>query len=284
MHRAPVFAVAFAVLAGCGATNARDASADGAGEKGMCSAKYQSAQRFRAAGKLTLARADLLRCAEPACPTFVSNDCKTWLAEVDDELPTLVYAVLDSNGGDLPNAVLRVDGVDVANATDGLVHPIDPGEHVVDVSADGQSLRQKLVVRVGEKSRRIELRLAVASSQGGDGASTSRPTVGTPDGAYVLGGVAVAGIAVGSVFWITGSNAAKAYNADCGTASGCTESQRDHAHTMLVVGDIAWGAGLSAAIGAVAVILANRGSSTTPVATTPVLSFGPSGVSLAGRF
>jgi hypothetical protein len=275
MHRAPVLAVALALFAGFVATHAASARADDANEKGMCSAKYQSAQRWRAAGKLTLARADLLRCAEPACPTFVSNDCKTWLAELDDELPTLVYAVLDSNGGDLPNAVLRVDGADVAHATDGLGHPIDPGEHVVDVSAGGQSLRQQIVVRVGEKSRRIELRLAVAPDES---ASVSTSTTRIPTATYVLGGVGVAAIATGSVLWIVGSNAAKTYNDDCATI-GCTESQREHAHTLLTAGDVAWGVGLAAGIGAVAVFLLNR-----ELPAAPTVSFGPASVSLSGRF
>jgi hypothetical protein len=242
-------------------------------EKSMCSAKYQSAQRQRAAGKLTLARTDLLQCAEPACPPFVSNDCKTWLAEVDRDLPTLVFAVLDSNGGDVPSAVVRVDGVDVANATDGLGHAVDPGGHVFEASAGGQTLRQQLVVRVAEKSRRVELRLPIASAQLAEG-SASSPRVHI--GVYVLGSVGVAGLAVGTALWIAGSHAAKTYNADCIT-TGCTESQRTRVARELVAGDLAWGLGLAAGIGAVAVVLGHHDAAAT-------VSFGPSGVSVAGVF
>ncbi len=275
MRRARVLAVAVAVLAVLAGARGNEARAD---EKGECSAKYQSAQRSRAAGKLTLARADLLRCAEPTCPTFVSNDCKTWLAEVDDELPTLVYAVLDSNGGDVPNGVIRVDGVAVPSATDGLGHAVDPGEHLVEARAGGESLRQQIIVRVGERARRIELRLAVDPSPLGESGSTPAVRGRSPLGAYVLGGVGVAAIAVGTALWITGSNAARTYNASC-ESTGCTEDERDSAHRQLVAGDILWGAGLAAGIGAVAVLLTHRSP-----AASPMVSFGPSGVSVSGSF
>ena len=88
--------VCFAFVGGSSRANAD--------EKGMCSEKYQDAQRMRASGKLLLARADLLRCAEQACPPFVSNDCKTWLAQVETDIPTLVFAVLDPDGHDVPSA------------------------------------------------------------------------------------------------------------------------------------------------------------------------------------
>jgi hypothetical protein len=283
--------VCFAFVGGSSRANAD--------EKGMCSEKYQDAQRMRASGKLLLARADLLRCAEQACPPFVSNDCKTWLAQVETDIPTLVFAVLDPDGHDVPSAVIRVDGADVPSATDGLGHPVDPGNRLVEAYARGQVLRQQVVVRVGEKSRRIELRLAGApSSTGASPASSTSPassassssTVtttpatttesgGVPAGAFVLGGIGLVGIGVGSVLWVTGSSAAQTYNNACESGAGCTQSQRDNVRNQLIGGDAAWGVGLAAAIATVAVILVHHGGG----ATTAV-SFGPSGVSVAGRF
>jgi hypothetical protein len=93
---------------------------------------------------------------------------------------------------------------------------------------------------------------------------------------YVLGGVGVAGLAVGTVLWLAGSHAAKAYNDDCIT-TGCTESQRTRVARELVAGDLAWGVGLAAGIGALAVALGHHDSPAT-------ISLGPSGVSVAGVF
>jgi len=272
-----VVAAAMALALASGATARAD-------EKTMCSEKYQSAQRFRAAGKLSLARGDLLRCAEQACPAFVSNDCKTWLAEVEADLPTVVFAVIGPDGHDVPMAAVRVDGVGIANATDGLVHSMDPGGHLVEALARGQLLRQSVVVRVGEKSRRIELRLAAPASPEPVPVAPARvpePSVaqsGSPVGAYVLGGLGLVGIGVGSVLWVTGSNAAQTYNDACET-SVCTSSQRDNAHTQLVAGDVAWGVGLAAGIAAVTMlVLHHRDGGTTSV------SLAPSGVTVGGRF
>ena len=278
MRLAAVIALAAAVL---GLARERVARGD---EKSVCAAKYQSAQRLRAAGKLTLARADLLRCAEQTCPGFVSNDCKTWLAELEAELPTLVYAVLGPDGRDVPDAVIRVDGGDVAGATDGLGHAIDPGEHVVEASANGQSLREKLVVRLGEKSRRVELRLGgsqphPSAAVEGPPASSAPADLGDriSPAAYVLGGVGVLAIAAGTVLWVTGANAAQTYNHDCETGA-CTSSQRDAVQRQLVAGDVAWGVALAAGIGVVAVVLSHRGGG------GPAVSLGPSGVSVGGTF
>jgi hypothetical protein len=270
-----------ALLLACGATARAD-------EKTMCSDKYQSAQRSRAAGKLTLARADLLRCAEQACPPFVSNDCKTWLAEVEADLPTLVFAVLDPDGRDVPSAAVRVDGVGIANATDGLGHAVDPGGHLVEALAKGQLLRQQIVVRVGEKSRRIELHIAPVASAASPPQASIAPAAlapapgvgssGPPVGAFVLGGLGLAAIGVGSVLWVTGSNAAQTYNDACETGA-CTASQRDNAHTQLVAGDIAWGVGLAAGIAAVTVLLLHHGDG-----GGVAVSFGANGMRVGGRF
>ncbi len=273
----------WAALALAAATYAHEGAAH-ADEKSTCADKYQSGQRYRAAGRLTLARTDLLRCAEQTCPAFVSNDCKTWLAQVDADLPALVFAVLDPTGRDVPSAVVRVDGVEVTAATDGLGHPVDPGVHVVEALARGQTTRQQVVARVGEKSRRIELRLGAASAAPPAAEPAQAPTASSsaepsriPTSAFVLGGVALLGIGAGSVLWVTGTNAASSYNALC-ESSGCTSSQRNGPHVQLLAGDVAWGVGLAAGIGALAVVLLHHGDSGTTV------SIGPRGVVVGGAF
>jgi hypothetical protein len=261
------------------------ARADDSNEKAVCAEKYQSAQRLRAAGKLSLARTDLLRCAEQACPPFVSTDCKTWLAQVEADLPTLVFAVLDPEGRDVPNAVIRVDGADVAHATDGLGHVVDPGERSIDVVAGDQRLTQRIVARLGEKSRRVELRLAgpvtppanVTYAPGEPAPPPSRPPV--PVLAYVLGGVGVVAIATGTVLWATGSSAAHTYNDDCASSVGCTAAQRTSVARQLVAGDLLWAAGLAAGVAAVVIVLQPRTAS-----ASAQVSVGTGGLVLSGSF
>jgi hypothetical protein len=279
--RAVTSALAF-ILVGPGL--GRDVRADDASEKAACAEKYQSAQRLRAAGKLTLARADLLRCAEQSCPAFVSTDCKTWLAQVESDLPTLVFAVLDPDGRDVPSAVIRVDGVEIPHATDGLGHVFDPGERSIQVIAGEQRLTQRIVARAGEKSRRVELRLAgpvappanVTYTPGEPAPAPARPPV--PVLAYVLGGVGVAAVVTGSVLWATGSSAAHTYNDDCTSGAGCTQAQRTSAARQLVAGDLLWAAGLAAGAAAVVIVLQPRASASAQV------SGGTGGVVLSGAF
>jgi hypothetical protein len=260
------------------------ARADDASAKAMCAEKYQSAQRLRAAGKLALARADLLRCADQSCPAFVSSDCKTWLAQVESDLPTLVFAVLDPDGRDVPNAAIRVDGVDVPHATDGLGHVVDPGERSIDVTAGDQRLTQRIVARLGEKSRRVELRLAGpvtppanVTYAPSEPATPARPPV--PVLAYVLGGVGVAAIGAGTILWATGSSAAHTYNDDCTGTTGCTTAQRTSVARQLVAGDLLWAAGLAAGVAAVVIVLQPRAAS-----ASAQVSVGTGGVVLSGSF
>jgi hypothetical protein len=255
------------------------ARADDASEKAVCSAKYQSAQRLRAAGKLALARADLLRCAEPSCPAFVSSDCTTWLAQLEADLPTLVFVVLDAQGHDVPGAVVRVDGNEVAHATDGLGHTVDPGERAVEVVAAGQRTTQRIVVRTGEKSRRVEVRLAPGSGGVAPEPAPEPEKKRIPTAAIGLGVVGVIGIGVGSVLWITGSSAASSYNDACGTPAGCTDSQRSSARNQLIAGDVAWGVGLAAGVAAAVVYFSWRHDN-----AAPQVSIGAGGVTFAGRF
>jgi hypothetical protein len=233
------------------------ARANEATTKVACAEKYLSAQRLRVAGKLTLARADLLRCAEPACPAFVASDCAVWLSQVDAELPSLVFAVLDPDGRDVPSAVVRVDGVEVPRATDGLAHPVDPGERAIDVVAGEQRVSRRIVARVGEKARRVEVRLERPTPRTPSPETPEHPHV--PALAYVLGALTIAGIGAGSTLWATGTSAANAYNDDCAT-KGCSEAQRANALRQLVAGDIAWGVGLAAGAAAVVVVLSARAS------------------------
>jgi hypothetical protein len=269
-----------------GAANGWPAStrADDASAKAVCSDKYQSAQRLRAAGKLTLARADLLRCADQSCPAFVSSDCKTWLAQVEGDLPTLVFAVLDPDGRDVPNAAIRVDGVDVPHATDGLGHVVDPGERSIDVAAGDRRLSLRIVARLGEKSRRVELRLSGPVTPPSNvtyapSAPAPRAAPPVPVLAYVLGGVGVAAIGVGSILWATGSSAAHTYDDDCTSPTGCTAAQRTSVARQLVAGDLLWAAGLAAGVATVVIALqppAAGGSAQ--------VSVGTGGVVLSGAF
>lgn len=210
------------------------------------------------AGHFREARAELIVCAKPACPKFIASDCTGWLAEVEAELPTVVFAAIDENGRDLVDAEVRVDGELVTNATDGLAHAFDPGAHVVEIRAGVRVAEEKLTLRTGEKARRVELRFAHARSPFEVVLSP------VPVSAFAFGGLALAFGATSAVMWAVGASDANAYNARC-DAGPCSSGDRASVLRELVVGDVSIGLALVSATIATVVVL-TRKTTRTPLA------------------
>ena len=230
-----------------------------ADETAECSAAYQNAQRQKMAGRFREARANLLVCAKPSCPQFISSDCTGWLPEIEQQLPTLVFAALDESGHDVANAEVRVDGERVPNATDGLPHPFDPGEHAIELRSGARVMTQRLVLRTGEKARRIELRFP--SVPGSTSPELVRRPI--PASAFAFGGLALAFVATSSIFWAIGTSDANAYNASCPT---CTTAHRDGVLRELVVGDVSLGLAVASATIATILVLTRKSVRTPLVA------------------
>jgi hypothetical protein len=220
-----------------------------ADENAECGASYQKAQREKMAGHFRAARAELLVCAKPACPKFISSDCTGWLAEIEQQLPTIVLAAIDENGKDLAGAELAVDGETVPN--DGLPHAFDPGTHAIELRAGARRVEQSVTLRTGEKARRVELRFAPTA------ATPERVRRPVPASAFVFGGFALAFIATSGIFWGIGTSDANAYNARC-AAGPCTSAEHDTVLRELVVGDVALGLAVTSAVIATVLVLTRK--------------------------
>jgi hypothetical protein len=146
-------------------------------------------------------------------------------------LPTIVVAPLDRDGHDLPGSVVAIDGV-VTDATSGLEVSLDPGEHVVAAQWHGAHAEQHVVLRTGEKARRVELRVDPEVTS-----ATKPERAPPPTSLYLFGGATVVAGTVGGILWGVGSADARSYNASC-ASTGCTSQDRDHVKTELVVGDV----------------------------------------------
>ena len=97
-----VGAAMFAALAAPGVARAE-------GEVEACVRASDQGQQLRDEGQLSAAKAAFIRCARPACPTVVRNDCGQWLAGVNARLPTVVPALKDETGADVLDAKVSVD-------------------------------------------------------------------------------------------------------------------------------------------------------------------------------
>jgi hypothetical protein len=177
----------------------------------VCDAAYRQTQISRRAGKLLDARKQALACGASACPEADKTDCVKWLAELDANLPTVVFAVQDTAGADTLKVRVSVDGTALGETLDGKAVALDPGSHKLRFEIAGaDAIEQNIVILEGQKNRRIEISFkkqeALPPSPPTMPAAppTSPPSPGdeAPQRSvapWVIGGVGLAGLAVGGI-------------------------------------------------------------------------------------
>src|SRR5262245_15002979 len=124
--------IAFAILASSSVALADTLS------KEACVDAHSRGQDARDQGKITLARKLFLTCAQSGCPAAVQGDCARFADDLSNLQPTVNFVARDSNGNDLPNTTVYVDGMLVATQIDGKPIDIDPGNHTVKFSNGGK--------------------------------------------------------------------------------------------------------------------------------------------------
>jgi hypothetical protein len=147
----------FALAACAWSTTAR--AQDATATNVECATAYEQGQEQRKSGQLVTARSTLQLCARDECPDFIRTDCATWYGEVQNEVPTLVFAAR-SRGRDLADVRVSLRGKMLTSRIDGQVVELDPGEHDFAFEAAGmQRLEQRFVIARGERNRLIQVEL-----------------------------------------------------------------------------------------------------------------------------
>jgi hypothetical protein len=209
-----------------------------------CFAAAVEGQTLRKAGKLHDARTPLAACASSTCPAVVSDDCTRWLAEIDDEMPTVVLGARDRSLRDVPDATITVDSQPVDAA--GRPIELDPGPHLVRFIAPGRPVTQQTIVtRAGEKNRAIVVTLADREKR----PEPENPGRAIPMATWILGGV---GLAALGVFGYFGASGVSAFD-HAGCSAGCSASEKSDVETRFRVADVSLGVGVLA-LGAATVI------------------------------
>jgi hypothetical protein len=252
------------MAAGLGvALSLASASARAQVTKDQCIDANGRAQHLRAEGKLRESREQLRTCSDPRCPAMVRSDCTKRLDDLETAQPTIAFEAKNGAGADVVTVKVTVDGNPLADRLDGTPLPVDPGLRVFTFEAAGQpAVTRTLVLTEGVKGRREQVVLgpvgapipapappvpgpmepALASTGGGMGA---QKILG-----LTAGGVAVAGIAVGSVFGLLAlsekNQQASACSVPC-SAARHAQALSDHSSgmtdgTISTVGFIAGGA------------------------------------------
>jgi hypothetical protein len=219
-------------------------------------------------------------------------------AQVDARVPRLVLRLARGAPAD---STVRRDDVTLGSAALGTPLPVDPGAHVISVVARGHSSKEySLALGEGDnETLEVEPGPVAPAESASPAASTTttgatEPGAAAPAGAnvarggsgqrviaYVLGGVGVVGIAVGSYFGLQTFSKWSAAKKDCG--GGCDpgspgQNERSDAQTDGTISTVAFAAG-GVALAAAAWLFftappssrAGRAGSAGPVRLAPVV-------------
>ena len=215
------------------------------------------------------------------CPGPVVADCATWLDELEQATPSLVFEIT-VDGQAVSEAKVFVDDAAVTDWSHAV--KVDPGSHVVRVEvASHAPHEEKVVMAEGHRMRLVSIGFASAKPAPSPEADTA-PSIPLPPAAparpvpvvvYPLLGLGVAGLAAFGVF--DGLGRAKQTNLEqtC-AAQGCSSAALSPMRTEYLVGDISLGVGAAALIGA-AVVYLTRSSEKPRTASLVRLDLGPSG-------
>ncbi len=159
-----------------------------------------------------------------------------------------------------------MDGNPVATKLDGRAIPVDPGEHHLRFTHEGDApIEQTAVVREREKGRSVVVEFG--ADKGEDKTPAPAPERGRSILPYVFGGVGA--IATGSFlyFGISGSSDAGNLRSTC--APRCSDSAVSDVRRKLLIADISLGVGV-VSLGVAAALLLFGGHHDEPEPPAPV--------------
>jgi hypothetical protein len=211
---------------------------------------------------------------------------KTKVAELDRLVPRATLR-LESH----PEVTeVRLDGKPVPRSQWAAPVPIDPGEHVFQFSGTGKADAEKRInVREGEAIS-VEfdpLRDAAAGGgppgEGGAGGSVSTKDGSSPTLGYILGGVGIAAIGVGTITGIVAINDKSTADDRFERRDPAFKDSDDAASTMALVSTISWVVGIIG-VGAGAYLILTHDSKKSASTNRIQLGASTDRIVIGGRF
>ncbi len=234
---------AFVVAFSSTATADPDKGGDKTGDRAVCADSYRNAQMQRRNGALRRARESLLLCVSDRCPAVIQPDCLRWLTEVEAAMPTVTFAAKGTDGKDVTDVRVTLDGQPLRDTLDGKSVSVDPGTHTLRFEhGEDPPIDQSIMVREGEKSRVISASWAKApvDEPGARGAGPAQPASHT--GAWIFGGIGAASLATFGVLAVHGMSRRSSLEKEC--FGHCEQSRIDSVKTELAIADVALGLGI----------------------------------------
>lgn len=227
-----------------------------------CAGAYESAQELRKRAKLQRAQEMLLLCARESCGKFMHGECRVWLEQLQQEMPSVIVSATDSSGAPLHDVQISLDGRALTPAPSGGAVSLDPGLHEFRFNAKGHAeVLHEVDILPGQQNQPLEVRFAgeeqppvkgaeaipareVAVDHGATGSSRSSVP-------YVVGGVGLLGVVGFGVFGALAKNE-HAQLRRC--SADCSRAQVERVSTLYAVANVSFGVGV-VGLGTAAVLL-----------------------------
>jgi hypothetical protein len=214
------------------------------------------------------------------------------MSELQEALPSIVVEARDAEGHDLSDVRLLVDGAVLATKLDGSAIALDPGPHTLRFEHGGAGVEQSVVVREGERRRRIPVNFPApvappeptpppAPAVTAVPVVTSAPVVtpppeplaprttplpaprSVPVATIALGSIGAASLTVSAIVGLIAKRQFADLDARC--AHRCDPSAGTPIRNRMIGADVALGAGL-VAVGAAAIVWLARPRAPAPAA------------------
>lgn len=242
--------------------------------KARCIESFEGAQVAKKATRYAEAREKARECSNQACPAAVRGDCAELLRDVEALSPSVVFEVLDGQGRELVDVRVSLDGQPLTEKIEAKAVPVDPGEHTFRFEGAPGETTVKVLVREGEKAKKVSARLGAAKEPEPKPATPDEASsTGPSPAAWALGGLGLVGLGLFAGLGGAGLAEKGDLEASCGKAAGgCTPGQIDSVKTKFLVADV------SLAVGSVSLVVATVLFVVTPKkaqkAASTGLSFG----------
>lgn len=156
---------------------ANEASADPT--KQECADAYDKQQSLRNQNKLRAARDAAKLCSTASCGKL-SGECGQAAFEIGKLIPTVVFEAKDRDGHDLSAVKVSMDGQKISDKLDGAALEVDIGDHEFSFEANGQTAKQRFVIREGDKVRHEKVTIGQPTAVVTPPAVTTPPTSAPP--------------------------------------------------------------------------------------------------------
>lgn len=228
--------------------------------KDPCIAAYEQAQTLRKDGKFITAREQAAICAKDTCPAILVKDCTRWIGELEASTGSVICEAKTTSGKNVSDVRVTVDGTELTTRLDGRTIAIDPGKHAFHFERGGATYDETVLVREGEKNRRITATLP-------DTAADARAL---PIGFWIFGGVSIVALGTATFFALDGMGKKDDLEA---CKPRCAPSDVDAMSASFTIADVAVGAGVVAVATTVYLLLARPDEARTAVRSSGLLRF-----------